>query len=57
MELFISGQKFAMMELKVVISEIVKNFVLLPSEIEPVLCADLTLRSETGVYVKLVPRH
>ncbi|CAB3256719.1 unnamed protein product [Arctia plantaginis] len=51
------GQKFAMMELKVTISEIVKNFVILPSEIEPVLCADLILRSKTGVHVKLVQRH
>ncbi|CAH0629049.1 unnamed protein product [Chrysodeixis includens] len=50
------GQKFAMMELKITISEIVKNFVILPSDQTPVLTADLVLKSQNGVQVKLRPR-
>ncbi|XP_026746048.1 cytochrome P450 4d2-like [Trichoplusia ni] len=51
------GQKFAWMELKITISEIVKNFVILPSDLVPEYSADLVLRSETGVHVKLRPRN
>ncbi|XP_026746027.1 cytochrome P450 4d2-like isoform X1 [Trichoplusia ni] len=51
------GQKFAMMELKITISEIVKNFIILPSDQAPELSADLILRSQNGVHVKLRPRN
>ncbi|XP_026746039.1 cytochrome P450 4d2-like [Trichoplusia ni] len=51
------GQKFAMMELKITISEIIKNFIILPSDQTPELSADLVLRSQNGVNVKLRPRH
>lgn len=50
------GQKFAMMELKVVLSSIIKKFKLLPSNIEPILCGDLVLRSENGVHIGFLPR-
>nr|AAL48300.1 cytochrome P450 CYP4L4 [Mamestra brassicae] len=50
------GQKFAMMELKITISEIVKNFFILPAAEEPELSADLVLRSKNGVNVKFLPR-
>ncbi|XP_075972680.1 cytochrome P450 4d2-like [Anticarsia gemmatalis] len=51
------GQKFAMMELKVMVSEIIKHFIILPSHIQPELSADLVLRSKNGVHVKLMPRN
>lgn len=56
MELFISGQKFAMMELKIAISEMIKNFIVLPAGIEPKSTAVLVLKSQNGVNVKLRPR-
>ncbi|XP_075972673.1 cytochrome P450 4d2-like [Anticarsia gemmatalis] len=51
------GQKFAMMELKVTLSEMIKHFIILPSHIQPELSADLVLRSKNGVHVKLMPRN
>ncbi|CAH2063524.1 unnamed protein product, partial [Iphiclides podalirius] len=51
------GQKFAMMEMKVTLSGVIRKFELLPSNKEPELLADLILRSENGVHVKLTPRH
>ncbi|CAK1551658.1 unnamed protein product [Leptosia nina] len=51
------GQKFAMMEIKITVAEIVKNFKLLPANIQPVLCADLVLKSDNGVHVHLTSRH
>ncbi|CAB3229180.1 unnamed protein product [Arctia plantaginis] len=51
------GQKFAMMELKIAISETVKNFIILPSGIEPKSTAVLILKSQNGVHVKLRPRN
>ncbi|PZC76747.1 hypothetical protein B5X24_HaOG200076 [Helicoverpa armigera] len=50
------GQKFAMLELKITISEIVKNFYILPASQEPELSADIVLRSKNGVHIKLMPR-
>nr|AFP20599.1 cytochrome CYP4L12 [Spodoptera littoralis] len=50
------GQKFAMMELKITISEIIKHFYILPAAQEPELSADLVLRSKNGVQVKFMPR-
>ncbi|XP_034825460.1 cytochrome P450 4d2-like [Maniola hyperantus] len=52
------GQKFAMMELKVTVASVVKNFTVLPVDTkEPGLCAELILRSEDGINVKLKPRN
>ncbi|KAF9809868.1 hypothetical protein SFRURICE_002098 [Spodoptera frugiperda] len=50
------GQKFAMMELKITISEIVKHFYILPVDEAPQLSADLILRSKNGINVKFMPR-
>lgn len=43
-----------MMELKITISEIVKNFFILPAAEELVLSAGLVLRSKNGVNVKFL---
>ncbi|XP_075972679.1 cytochrome P450 4d2-like [Anticarsia gemmatalis] len=51
------GQKFAMMELKVTLTEMIKHFIILPSHVQPELSADLVLRSKNGVHVKLMPRN
>ncbi|XP_053600233.1 cytochrome P450 4c3-like isoform X2 [Plodia interpunctella] len=51
------GQKFAMMELKITIAGIIKQFHLLPAGVEPKLAADLILRSRNGVHVKMLPRE
>ncbi|XP_023951634.2 cytochrome P450 4d2 [Bicyclus anynana] len=52
------GQKFAMMELKVTVAGVIKNFIVLPAETEePKLCAELILRSDIGVNIKLKPRN
>nr|ASX93972.1 cytochrome P450 CYP4L30 [Zygaena filipendulae] len=51
------GQKFAMLEMKIMISSIVKNFQILPSGIDPVLALDVILRSVNGINVKLIPRE
>lgn len=46
-----------MMEMKVLIASIVKNFILLPVEEKELgLCAELILRSDEGVHIKLKPR-
>ncbi|KAL0883739.1 hypothetical protein ABMA27_015844 [Loxostege sticticalis] len=50
------GQKFATLEMKVLISDVIKNFKILPLGVEPILAADLVLRSKNGVKVKLQPR-
>ncbi|XP_050362897.1 cytochrome P450 4d2-like isoform X1 [Nymphalis io] len=51
------GQKFAMMEMKVTIAGIIKHFILLPEYKQDIgLCAELILRSDTGVKLKLKPR-
>ncbi|CAK1578178.1 unnamed protein product [Parnassius mnemosyne] len=51
------GQKFAMIEMKVTLSGIIKHFELLPSNKETELTADLILRTQDGVHIKLKPRH
>ncbi|CAH2238567.1 jg17153 [Pararge aegeria aegeria] len=52
------GQKFAMMELKITVASVIKNFTVLPVDVEePGLCAELILRSEVGVNIKLKPRN
>nr|ASX93971.1 cytochrome P450 CYP4L29 [Zygaena filipendulae] len=50
------GQKLAMVEMKVVLSRIIRHFELQSSGIEPILNANLILRSQNGVYIKLLPR-
>ncbi|CAG9791853.1 unnamed protein product [Diatraea saccharalis] len=50
------GQKFAMMEMKVTISEIIRNFIILPTGQVPILAAELILRTVNGVNLKIVPR-
>ncbi|XP_013196070.2 cytochrome P450 4d2 [Amyelois transitella] len=50
------GQKFAMMELKIIVAGIIRRFHLMPSSVEPELVPELILRSRNGVYVKFLPR-
>nr|ACZ97411.2 cytochrome P450 CYP4L17 [Zygaena filipendulae] len=50
------GKKYAMMELKLILSTIVRNFHILPSGIEPKLTVALVLTSANGVNIKLKPR-
>lgn len=52
------GQKFAMMELRTAIGEIIKNFKLKPiTKTEDVkFISDLILRSKDPIRVKFVPR-
>lgn len=45
------GQKFAMNELKSLLSRIVYNFKLYPSGVDPVLSTELVLRSKNGFKV------
>ncbi|XP_041972718.1 cytochrome P450 4d2-like [Aricia agestis] len=51
------GQKFALIEMKVTISAVVKSFKLFPASEQPVLCADLILRSENGIKVAFTKRY
>ncbi|KAJ0179224.1 hypothetical protein K1T71_004936 [Dendrolimus kikuchii] len=51
------GQRFALMEMKVTIAAVIKNFEILPVDIEPLLSIELILRSSNGVHVKLQPRN
>ncbi|CAH1183092.1 unnamed protein product [Phaedon cochleariae] len=50
------GQKFAMLEMKAVISKVLRNFVLLPSGEAPILCAETILNSKNGMKVRLGKR-
>lgn len=54
---FISGQKFAMLELKVTLAALVRRFKILPGNGEPQPCGDLILKSQNGLQVKLFPRN
>lgn len=45
------GQKFAMLELKSAICNVVKNFELVPSDVKPQLLMQLTLKSSNGMHV------
>lgn len=45
------GQKFAMLELKSAICNVVRNFQLIPGDIKPKLLMQLTLKSSNGVHV------
>lgn len=54
-----AGQKFAMMELKTAVGEIIRNFELRPiTKIDDVvIISDLVLRSKDPIYLQFVPRH
>lgn len=54
----VSGQKFAYLEMKSVLSKILRNFQLLPAvpEHKIVLVAELTLKSQNGIKIKLAER-
>jgi cytochrome P450 len=54
-----SGQKFAMMETKAALSAMLRNYKLSlenPTE-EPLLIAELVLKSARGIWLKLEPRR
>lgn len=47
------GQKFAVMQMKTIISKILRNFeVLVPSDYSPILVAELVLRAENGMMLE-----
>lgn len=50
------GQKYAMLEMKSIISKILRHFELLPVGDEPDVCAELVLRTKNGVQLGLMPR-
>lgn len=50
------GQKFAMLELKSVVSKVLRNFELLHVGDEPEICSELVLRTKNGVQLGLKPR-
>lgn len=50
------GQKFAMLELKSILSKVITKFELLPSGIEPILSAELILRSKNGFKIGMKRR-
>ena len=51
------GQKFAMLEMKAIVSKILGNFeVIVKPDFKPVLIAELVLRSENGVILKFKKR-
>lgn len=55
--IFISGQKFAMLEMKAAVSKVVNNYKLLPGSDKNLdLTLTLILKSISGIKVKIVPR-
>lgn len=54
----ISGQKFAMIELRTVVAEIVRNFQLKPiTKLQDVvIISDLILRSKDPIRLQFIPR-
>ena len=52
------GQKFAMLEMKSIISKIVRNFEMTATQgYKPILIAELILRSENGVMLNFKKRR
>lgn len=52
------GQKFAMLEMKSVISKVLRNFEMkLGTNFEPTLAAEMILRPSNGIVVKLTKRN
>lgn len=50
---FIAGQKFAMLEMKSIVSKVLRKFELsLPENYEPILIAEMILRPENGLMIK-----
>lgn len=45
------GQKFAMLELKSTVCNVIRNFELIPGSIKPTLLMQLTLKSSNGIHV------
>lgn len=56
--LLISGQKFAMLEMKCTLAKILRNFELLPAipEHKLVLAAETVLKSANGINIRLKKR-
>lgn len=51
------GQKFALMEMKTVVSKVLRNFeILVPSSYEPVIVAELILRPQNGIMLEFRQR-
>ncbi|XP_072938483.1 cytochrome P450 4C1-like [Epargyreus clarus] len=52
------GQRFAMQEMKCILSQVIRNFKLAPIKkgARPALIADLVLRPYEPIYVKFIPR-
>ncbi|KAF2895443.1 hypothetical protein ILUMI_10730, partial [Ignelater luminosus] len=52
------GQRFAMLDMKSVVSKLLKHYELLPSipQREPTLAAETILKSSTGINIRLKPR-
>lgn len=46
-----------MLEMKTVISKIIRNFVVLPAENNIILLAEAVLKSKNGIFVKLAKRE
>uniref|UniRef100_A0A1B6MFJ7 Cytochrome P450 n=1 Tax=Graphocephala atropunctata TaxID=36148 RepID=A0A1B6MFJ7_9HEMI len=51
------GQKFAMLEMKSVLSRVIRTFRILPSDIPLDLKHYIVLKSSTGVNIRIEPRH
>lgn len=56
--MYIAGQKFALMEMKIVISAILKKFqlVAIDAPVEKVIEQEIVLRPKNGIRIKLLPR-
>ncbi|GAB0098949.1 Cytochrome P450 [Sergentomyia squamirostris] len=50
------GQKFAMIELKVTLSKILRHFKLIPVSEHPSIAADLIIKSVNGIRVRIKKR-
>lgn len=56
-EILLPGQKFAMLEMKIVISKLLRNFeIILPPGYEPELLAGLVLKPANGMMLELRTR-
>lgn len=54
----ITGQKFAMLEIKIAVTALVKNFVFLPVEnYEPEVISQVSMKSANGICVKIKKRE
>ncbi|XP_044750329.1 uncharacterized protein LOC123310752 [Coccinella septempunctata] len=52
------GQKFAMFEIKVAVTQLVKHFQFLPADnYKPEIIAEISLKSSNGICVKLIKRE